>query len=82
MLYEVITHRKVFTKTEQNYTTTEREALAILHAIDKYSNMLLGTKEINVYTDHKSLIALLQAQSPTKGRLARWRIEFASYNFV
>jgi len=62
-LHPVAYHLKVFNKCERNYTTTERETLAILHALDKYQLMLLGTVEINVYTDHKSLIALMKSTS-------------------
>jgi len=73
-------HSRVFTKPERNYTTTEREFLAILHALEKYKNMLIGNPEIFIYTDHRSLLPLMKAQSETTKRLARWRIRLSQFN--
>ena len=41
-------HSKVFSQAERNYTTTEREFLAILHSLKKYHNMLIGNPEIYI----------------------------------
>ena len=40
--------------TQQKYTTTEKELLAVVFAIDKFRSYLLGSK-IVVHTDHAAL---------------------------
>ncbi|XP_031258731.1 uncharacterized protein LOC116116817 [Pistacia vera] len=41
-----------------NYTTTEKELLAVVYAFDKYSSYLIGAKVI-IYRDHSTLKHLL-----------------------
>jgi len=55
---------------ERNYTTTEREALAMVYACKKFRHYLLGYKVI-FYTDHDSLKYLVN-KPDLSGRLARW----------
>ena len=44
---------------QANYTTTEKELLAIVFALEKFRSYLLGTCVI-VYTDHAALKYLLK----------------------
>ena len=39
---------------QSNYTTTEKELLAIVFALDKFKSYLLGSKVV-VFTDHAAL---------------------------
>ena len=41
-----------------NYTTTEKEMLAVVFAVDKFRAYLLGSKVI-IYTDHSAIRYLL-----------------------
>ena len=43
---------------ESRYTTTEREALAIIFTCEKFRHFLLGRRVV-VYTDHHSLCWLM-----------------------
>nr|KAJ0214370.1 hypothetical protein LSAT_V11C400225310 [Lactuca sativa] len=55
---------------QSNYTTTEKELLAIMFALKKFRQYLLGTKVI-VYSDHVAL-KYLMTKKDAKPRLIRW----------
>ena len=57
---------------QANYTTTEKELLAIVFALEKFRSYLLGTRVI-VYTDHAALKYLLK-KDESKPRLIRWML--------
>ena len=57
---------------QANYTTTEKELLAIVFALEKFRSYLLGTRVI-VYTDHAALKYLLK-KVESKSRLIRWML--------
>ena len=61
---------RTLNSAQVNYTTTEKELLAIVFALDKFRSYLLGYKVI-VYTDHAALRHLL-AKKESKPRLIRW----------
>ena len=64
---------------EKCYSTTEKEALAIIFAIDHYRVYLLG-REFTLITDHSAL-QWLHSVEP-KGRLARWVMALQEFSFV
>ncbi|OQV16273.1 putative Retrovirus-related Pol polyprotein [Hypsibius exemplaris] len=49
---------------QRNYSTTQRECLAIVWTCEKYRYYLLG-REVTCYTDHHSLCWLFNFQSPS-----------------
>ena len=53
-----------------NYTTTEKELLAVVFSIEKFRPYLLGSKVI-VHTDHAAL-RYFMAMKDAKPRLIRW----------
>ncbi|CAN6677828.1 unnamed protein product [Malus baccata var. baccata] len=55
-----------------NYSTTKKELLAVVFALDKFRSYLLGTKVI-IYTDHATLKYLL-TKKEAKTRLIRWML--------
>ena len=61
---------KTLVDAQINYTTTEKELLAVIFAFEKFRSYLVGTKVI-VYTDH-SAIKYLIAKKDAKPRLIRW----------
>ncbi|GFX47953.1 transposon Tf2-11 polyprotein [Trichonephila clavipes] len=69
---------RLLTPAERNYSTTEREAIAVVWALKKFCGYIEGT-EITVASDHQPLKWLLNLKSPN-GRLARWALEIQSFN--
>jgi transposase InsO family protein len=69
---------RLLTKPERNYSTTEREALAVVWAVDKFRGYIEGAKT-TVLTDHQALKWLMTLKSPT-GRLARWALKLQSFD--
>ena len=61
---------RMLDNTQSNYTTTEKELLAVVFALEKFRSYLLGTKVI-VYSDHAALRYLL-SKKDAKPRLIRW----------
>ncbi|KAK8619596.1 hypothetical protein V6N13_135878 [Hibiscus sabdariffa] len=61
---------KTLNEAQVNYTTTEKELLAVIFAFDKFRSYLLGTK-VTVFTDH-SAIKYLLSKKDAKPRLIRW----------
>ncbi|XLT87226.1 hypothetical protein HN873_008979 [Arachis hypogaea] len=69
---------KTLDTAQSNYTTTEKEFLAIVFALDKFWAYLLGTKVV-VYSDHAALKYLL-AKKESKPRLIRWILLLQEFN--
>ncbi|KAL4302006.1 hypothetical protein GQ457_10G006020 [Hibiscus cannabinus] len=61
---------KTLNDAQVNYTTTEKELLAVIFAFDKFRSYLIGAK-ITVYTDHFAIKYLL-SKNDAKPRLIRW----------
>ncbi|CAJ2663002.1 unnamed protein product [Trifolium pratense] len=61
---------KVLNENQINYTTTEKELLAIVFALEKFRSYLIGSKVV-VFSDHSALKYLL-TKGDSKPRLLRW----------
>ncbi|XP_012854372.1 PREDICTED: uncharacterized protein LOC105973875 [Erythranthe guttata] len=61
---------KTLNDAQLNYTTTEKELLAVVFAFEKFRSYLIGTKVI-VFTDHSALKYLIEKKE-AKPRLIRW----------
>ena len=61
---------KTFNKAQENYSTTEKEMLAMVFACEQFKPYILGSHVI-IHTDHAA-IKYLMAKKETKPRLIRW----------
>ena len=70
---------RLLSKAEKNYTTTEKEALAMVYAVNKFHHYLLSNKFI-FYVDHLALQYLVN-KPQVSGRLTRWLLLFLEFDF-
>ncbi|XP_076933079.1 uncharacterized protein LOC143598855 [Bidens hawaiensis] len=61
---------KILSDAQLNYTTTEKELLAVVYALDKFRSYIWGSKVI-VYSDHFA-VRYLMDKKDAKPRLFRW----------
>nr|GEZ77732.1 reverse transcriptase domain-containing protein [Tanacetum cinerariifolium] len=66
-------------QAEENYTTTEKEMLAVVYAFKKFRSYLIMNKSI-VYTDHSALKYLFDKKD-VKARLLRWILLLQEFDF-
>uniref|UniRef100_A0A2N9GPF0 RNA-directed DNA polymerase n=1 Tax=Fagus sylvatica TaxID=28930 RepID=A0A2N9GPF0_FAGSY len=69
---------RTLNSAQMNYTTTEKELLAVVFALDKFRSYLMGTS-IVVFTDHAALRYLL-SKKDAKARLIRWILLLQEFN--
>nr|GFB26287.1 reverse transcriptase domain-containing protein [Tanacetum cinerariifolium] len=70
---------KTMNQAETNYTTTEKEMLAVVYAFEKFRLYLIMNKSI-VYTDHSALKYLF-VKKDVKARLIRWILLLQDFDF-
>lgn len=67
-------------QAEWNYSTTERECLAVVWALFLLRPYLLGTRFM-VRTDHSALKWMLHMDG-AHGRLSQWRLRLAEFDYI
>lgn len=71
---------KTLSDCERRYCQTEKEALALVWAIEHF-NMFLYGKRFELVTDHKPLEAIFGPKSKPCARIERWVLRLQSYTF-
>nr|GFA58145.1 reverse transcriptase domain-containing protein [Tanacetum cinerariifolium] len=66
-------------QAKANYTTTEKEMLAVVYAFENFRSYLIMNKSI-IYTDHFALKYLF-AKKDAKARLLRWILLLQEFDF-
>nr|GFA43386.1 DNA-directed DNA polymerase [Tanacetum cinerariifolium] len=70
---------KTMNDAKSNYTTTEKEMLAVVYGFEKFLSYLIMNKSI-VHTDHSALKYLF-AKKDAKARLLRWVLLIQEFDF-
>ncbi|GAB1602673.1 hypothetical protein Ahia01_000547000, partial [Argonauta hians] len=72
---------RALTDTEQRYSQTEREALAVTWACEHLHVYLFGSPTVTIYTDHKPLVSLFESPKiKLPARIERWVMRTQAYN--
>nr|AIK27535.1 polyprotein [Chilo suppressalis] len=71
---------KVLSSTEQRYSQTEKEALAIVWACETLYMHLIG-KQFHILSDHKPLEIIYSANSKLSARIQRWVLRLQPFTF-
>ena len=79
MDYPVVYSSRKLNKAERNYSTTKREALGMVFALQKYQHYLLGNPFI-FYADHQALKYLVN-KPLHHGRICRWLLLSQEFEF-
>ncbi|CAB3992852.1 Retrovirus-related Pol poly from transposon [Paramuricea clavata] len=69
-----------FSGAEKNWTTTEKEAFAVVWALQYFHPYVYGRK-VTIYTDHNALKWLRDIKHPN-GKLARWILKLEEYDYT
>lgn len=87
VLYQVIGNEtrhisfmaRALSKSERNYSTTKRELLAVVYALEKFHQYLWGN-HFTLYTDHRAL-TYLHTQKVANPMMVGWLDRILEYNF-
>jgi hypothetical protein len=80
MTYAIYFIRKNLTPAKLNYTVTEKEMLAIVHAVNKFHHYIMGY-EVFIHIYHYA-IKYLMNKPITNGRITRWLLLMQEFNIT
>ena len=71
---------KTLDSAQANYTSTEKEFLVVVFALEKFRSYIVGSP-VTIFTDHAALKYLLSKQG-TKPRFTRWNLLCQEFNLT
>ena len=72
---------RVLTKSERNYSNTDREYLAVVYGVNQFRSHLWGNK-FKIYTDNSAVSAIARQDKSTSARAVRWYNILHEYDFT
>ena len=76
---------RTLSSAEQKYSQLEREALAIVFAVEKFNQYLMGNK-FTLVTDHNPLVVLFgenkDIPAMASARIRRWALKLSAYQYT
>jgi hypothetical protein len=73
---------KKLSDCQTRYAIIDKEAYALMNALDKFSVWVVGTPlTVRAYSDHNPL-QFLQVQSPLSPRLLRWSVSLSRFSVI
>ena len=81
--HNIVTYAsRSLSETEQRYSQTEREALAVVWACEHLHLYIYG-KPVTIYTDHKPLVSIYgNPSSKPPARIERWALRLQPYQLT
>lgn len=80
-LHPVAFYSRQLLPAERNYTTHDKELLAIVASFEHWRHYLVGSPfPVDVYCDHKNL-TFFRVRRSLRPRHARWNLMLSKYNF-
>ena len=71
---------RTLSKQERKYSQTEKEALSVIWACEKFHIFLYG-KQFDILTDHQPLTVLYTHNGKPSPRILRWSLRLQSYEY-
>lgn len=72
---------KSLNQVERRYCQTEKEALALVWAVEHFNIYLYGMKQFEFISDHKPLEIIFGQNSKPCARIERWVLRLQAYNY-
>ena len=66
---------------ERRYSQTEKEALALVWAYERFNLYLYGLQTFDLVTDHEALKVIYSRGSKPSARIKRWVLRLQPYNY-
>ena len=68
-------------QVEHHYSQTEKEALALVWACERFHLYLYGLPQFDLVTDHEALKVIYSRKSKPSARIERWVLRLQPYNY-
>ena len=68
-------------RVERRYSQTEKEALALVWACERFNLYLVGLESFDLVTDHEPLKVIYSRSSKPSARIERWVLRLQPFNF-